>query len=177
MALVVTRDAARSVVYAVEDAWARVLDRGGPVDFFGSWIHLTAQRKFGDLDAMQAYADHWVARVGAGIRPVPDVRVRRRQGARQAHYEAGGVIAIPVEARWACRESVLLHELAHHADWAMRSNAHGGDAPVEAPAIEPHGAEYRGWMCWLSEQALGPEAALVLRAGYQGAGLAVADVT
>lgn len=159
------RDSDRSRVYAVEDAWSSVLDRGGAVDFFGSHLHLPVQRRFGDLVAMQAYVDHLMSLSG---RHLPGVKVRSRQGQRRAHYEASadgaGVIAIPLEARWACRESVLLHELAHHAvtcDPGDRSGAW-------------HGQRFREAMCRLVEVALGPEAALLLRAGYQGAGLEVA---
>ena len=160
------RDTARATVYAVEDAWSRVLDRGGQVDFFGSHLDVPMQRRFGDLAAMQAYADHWLresAVVGAVIDPV---RIRRRKGARMAHYEPAGVIAIPIEADWACTEAVLLHELAHHAVHALHP----------AAAAEPHGPGYRGTMCWLVEQALGPQAGLLLRSGYQGAGLEVRHV-
>ena len=159
------RDADRAQVYAVEDAWSSVLDRGGTVDFFGSYLHLPVQRRFGDLGAMQAYADHCLARCEGGL---PGVTIRPRQGRRRAHYEAGadgtGVIAIPLEAKWACRESVLLHELAHHVvacDPASRTAAW-------------HGRSFRQAMCRLTELALGPEAALLLRTGYLGAGLEVA---
>lgn len=159
------RDADRSQVYAVEDAWSCVLDRGGPVDFFGSQLYLPVQRRFGDLSAMQAYADHCLARSGLGL---PPIRVRPRQGQRRAHYEGAAdgiaVIAIPLQARWACRESVLLHELAHHVV--------AFDPEVRSAAL--HGRPFRQAICRLAELALGPEAALLLRTGYQGAGLEVA---
>lgn len=165
-------DADRSRVYAVEDAWSAVLDRGGLVDFFGSALHLPTQRRFGDLAAMQAYADFCLALTGTCL---PPVRIRARRGHTQAHYEGrighrGGIgsatIAIPVQAQWACRESVLLHELAHHVV------AHMDDART----AYRHCHCFRGSMCWLVGLALGPEAALLLRAGYQGAGMEVADV-
>lgn len=159
------RDADRSQVYAVEDAWSSVLDRGGTVDFFGSQLHVPVQRRFGDLPAMQAYADHCLAHSGLGL---PPVRVRPRQGHHRAHYEAAadgiGVIAIPLQARWACRESVLLHELAHHLV--------AFDPQSRCAAW--HGRSFRQALCRLAELALGPEAALLLRTGYQGAGLEVA---
>lgn len=159
------RDAEVSRVYAVEDAWSAVLDRGGLVDFFGSSLQVPAQRRFGDLAAMQAYSDFCLARTG---RDVPAVTIRTRRGQRRAHYEAVGgaaVIAIPLQAQWACREAVLLHELAHHVTCTMFN-----------PGSRHHCPRFRGAMCWLAGLALGPEAALLLRTGYQGAGMEVADV-
>lgn len=161
------RDAARSAVYAVEDAWSRVLDRGGQVDFFGSRLDIPVQRRFGDLAAMQAYADHWLRQAAAAGLVAGPVRIRPRKGARMAHYEPAGVVAIPIEAGWACTEAVLLHELAHHVVSAL---------PDPGAIAEPHGPGYRGTMCWLVELAIGPQAALMLRTGYQGAGLGVRHV-
>ena len=85
--------------------------------------------------------------------------VRGRQGERKAHYEPDGVIAIPLEQSWACRESVLAHEFAHHCSW-------NPDAPAHGPA-------FRHALVAVAECALGVEAALLLRAAYDGAGLEV----
>ncbi|HAN71376.1 MAG TPA: TIGR04338 family metallohydrolase, partial [Actinobacteria bacterium] len=38
-----------NAVYAAEDQWSAVLDRGGVVDFFGSRIDVPMQRRFGDV--------------------------------------------------------------------------------------------------------------------------------
>jgi putative metallohydrolase (TIGR04338 family) len=166
------RDSSRTVVYSVEDAWSNALDRGGRLDFFGSSLHVPTQRVFGDLATMQRYTDHWigVARLGA-FPGISDVRLRPRRGARKAHYERGGVIAIPMESPWACRESVVLHEVSHHLVMSE------SDSPHRATPGDPsHGPHFLGAMCWLVEEALGPEAALLLRTGYQGSGLEVRGV-
>lgn len=154
-------DRERADVYAVEDVWSRALDRGGRIDFHGSTIELARQRVLGDLAAMQALADHWLASP-AVAQAYPDagpVRVRARRGPTRAHYEAGGVIAIPLEHSWACREAVLLHEVAHHCSLAL--------------CVSAHDRHFRLAMVRLAEVAFGLEAALLLRAAYDGAGLVV----
>jgi putative metallohydrolase (TIGR04338 family) len=151
-------DRQRSLVYAAEDAWAMRLDaaRQGArrAVIAGSSVDLPSEVRFGTLAAAQAYADHHLA-------GLPPVRLRKRRGARQAHWEPPGTIALPVEEHgtpWALRESVLLHEMAHHVD------AHrGGDGG--------HGTSYRACMLDLVEQVLGPEAALALRVDYGERGL------
>jgi putative metallohydrolase (TIGR04338 family) len=149
-----------SLVYAAEDQWAAALDRGGAIDFFGSRLDLPLQRRFGDLAAVQAYCAHVLALPGVR-RAYPDagtVRVRRRAGAARAHYEADtATIALPLSTGWAARESVVLHELAHHV------------APPQPGAV--HGVAFRAAMCRLAEEVLGASAALVLRAAYEAAGL------
>lgn len=145
------RDADRARVYAAEDQWSAALDRGGRIEFLGSTIDLPVQLRFGTLDAMQAYVDRL-----AHQRSAPSAMVRHRRGCTKAHYE-GGQIAIPTDAGWACRESVLLHEFAHHL----------------AGAEHRHGLSYRSHMLALVDEQLGAAAALVLRVGYQAQGLMV----
>lgn len=144
-------DRDRSAVYAAEDQWSAALDRGGRVDFFGSAIDLPVQLRFGSLEAIATYVGHCADRCG-----VQAPLVRERRGQRQAHY-ADGVIAIPIESGWACRESVVLHEFAHHV----------------AGAEERHGVRFRAVMLDLVESRLGASAALLLRAGYEAQGLVV----
>lgn len=156
------RDSQRSAVYEAEDRWSRLLDSGGLLDFFGSRITLPVQRRFGTVDAMQVYSDWVLAQsdVIAAYGSLPTVTVRLRAGQTKAHYEPGAaVIAIPMEHTWAARESVLLHELAHHV--------------VRHDTAAWHGPTHAAAMVVLAHAALGPEAALVLRAGYEDAGLAV----
>jgi len=153
-------------VYAAEDQWSAVLDRGGIVDFFGSRLDIPAQRRFGDLDGVRRY----VARVVdlpsvqaefPGARPPA---VRERAGQTRAHYEPDtATIAMPLKEFWAGREAVVLHELAHHL--ASRASAGSG--------VEWHGADYRSAMCRLVGCVLGEGPALLLRAGYEESGLAV----
>lgn len=145
-------DAHRSAVYRAEDQWSALLDRGGRLDFFGTQLDIPLQLRFGDLAAMQKYVDALV--------PDPP-RVRIRKGQTRAHYEPDErVIAIPMESNWAARESVLLHETAHHL--AFVHNDH-----------MQHGAPFTGHMLQLVQAQLGEPAALVLRAGYHESGALV----
>jgi putative metallohydrolase (TIGR04338 family) len=145
-------DAYRSAVYSAEDQWSTLLDRGGRLDFFGTVLDIPMQLRFGALAAMQEYVDALV--------PDPP-RVRVRKGQTRAHYEPEEcVIAIPMESTWAARESVLLHETAHHLAFVH-------DDHVQ------HGAPFTGHMLQLVEDQLGESAALVLRAGYHESGALV----
>lgn len=152
------RDSQRSRVYAAEGAWELQLDaarRGATrATVAGSSLLLPTELLFGTLEAAQAYAD-------GRLEGVPAVALRARKGHGKAHWEAPGVIALPVPEHgqpWAMRESVLLHELAHHVAF------HRHD-------VVDHGPTYRACMLDLVEQALGPEAALALRVAYGEAGL------
>ena len=72
------------------------------------------------------------------------------------------MIALPVPEHgtpWAMRESVLLHELAHHLAFHLDGAA-------------DHGAPFTARMLELVERALGPEAALALRVAWAEAGCA-----
>ncbi|MDO8309779.1 MAG: TIGR04338 family metallohydrolase [Actinomycetota bacterium] len=164
-----------SVVYAAEDQWAAVLDRGGVVDFFGSRLDVPPQRRFGDLAAVQTYVS-WVLQRPAVLAEYPEagpVVVRERAGQSKAHYEAAlASIAIPMRTAWAARESVVLHEVAHHLACSVPER---GSAPGSKPGPPSrrqwHGIEFRRAMCRLAEVVLGEPAALLLRAGYEEAGL------
>jgi putative metallohydrolase (TIGR04338 family) len=89
------------------------------------------------------------------------VRVRARKGAGQAHWEAPAGIALPVPEHgtpWALRETVLLHEMAHHLAFHLDGKA-------------DHGVTFTRRMLALVERVLGPEAALALRVDYAEAGV------
>ena len=166
-----TRDANRSAVYAAEDQLGHLLARGGTIDFFGSSLTLPIERRFADVASVQRYADAvlalpWVVRAFPRVTPV---RVRERAGRGRAHYESEtGVIAIPLAgpagARWAARETVVLHELAHHL------------VAMSGMARPAHGPVFCGTLLFLVGGVIGPEAALVLRASFDGAGIPVSDV-
>jgi putative metallohydrolase (TIGR04338 family) len=90
----------------------------------------------------------------AGRLPSPELRPRR--GQRAAHWEPPGVIALPVPAHgepWALRQSVLLHELAHHV---------GESAGICAG----HRPPYPAVVLLLVRAVLGEEAAFALRVAY-----------
>lgn len=111
------RDTNKTRVYTAQTMVCSLLDDSHncpTVRLAGSTITLPVERKFADLQSMQAY----VSRIA------PGVLVRStRTDAKSAHYEyATNTIAIPLhrspttgKAPWATRELVLLHELAHRA--------------------------------------------------------------
>ena len=123
----------------------------------GSSVLLPAERRFGTLEAAAGYA--------AGVLALPEVRalgevepprLRTRRGARRAHWEPPGTIALPVPPHgepWALRETVLLHELAHHV----------GAATGRARA---HLAPFPALLLLLVQAVLGEEAAFALRVEY-----------
>ncbi|MCW2543702.1 MAG: hypothetical protein JWM40_1254 [Frankiales bacterium] len=117
---------------------------------------LPRELQFGTLDAAQAYASDVVA-----AWPVPPVVLRLRRGQGKAHWESPGVIALPVPEHgtpWAMRESVLLHELAHHLAFHL-------------DGASDHGPSFLTRMLSLVVGALGEEAALALRVAWAEAGV------
>ena len=166
------RDAQRSRVYRAEDAWAARLDAArlgaAQATVAGSSVLLPAERRLGSLDAAAAYAARVLA-LPAVVQAVgelapPAFRVRR--GVRAAHWEPPGTIALPVPVHgepWALRETVLLHELAHHVG-ETTGRAHGHRAPFPALVL------------LLVEAALGAEAAFALRVDYGGLAVAVGQL-
>lgn len=149
-------------MYAAEDAWAHRLDaarRGaGRAVVANSSVVLPAELLFGDLPTAQRYA-----RDRLRLWDVPAVRLRRRKGQAKAHWEPPGVVALPVPqhgAPWAMRETVLLHELAHHLAFHLDRTT-------------SHGVRFRRRMLELVQHALGPEAALALRVDYAEIGVTV----
>lgn len=156
------RDAQRARVYRAEDAWAARLDaaRQGAVlaTLGGSAVVLPAERRLGSLSAAADYCARVLALPPvlalAGALPAPELRPRR--GLRSAHWEPPGVIALPVPPHgepWALRETVVLHELAHHVgELSGRSSGHRAPYPALVLA--------------LVDAVLGPEAALALRVHY-----------
>ena len=170
-----SRDQHRSAVYAAEDQLGRLLARGGTVDFYGSTLTLPVERRFADIASVQRYVESVLALPSVRERwpHVAPVRVRERSGLSRAHYEPAtptrsAAIAIPlagpVEVRWAARETVVLHEIAHHM-------------VAHTPTAGPwHGPAFCGVLLWLLGTAVGPEAALAVRAAFDGAGIPVTEI-
>ena len=160
-----SRDAQRSRVYRAEDAWAARLDaaRRGAVlaTVGGSSVILPAERRLGSLEAARDYAGA-VLTLPEVVEVVGDVRppaLRPRRGSRAAHWEPPGTVALPVPEHgepWALRETVLLHELAHHVG-ETTSRSHGHRPPFPAVVL------------LLVSAVLGQEAALALRVDYGSA--------
>jgi putative metallohydrolase (TIGR04338 family) len=164
-----TRDAQRSRVYRAEDAWAVRLDaarRGAAIaTVAGSSLLLPAERRFGTLATAEQYAMGVLAQpevvVVAGALEPPALRVRKGVGA--AHWEPPGVVALPVPRHgepWALRETVLLHELAHHM-------------AETAGLAAGHRAPFPAVMALLVGVALGEAAVLALRVSYGEHGVEV----
>ena len=152
--MAVTVDRLRSAVYTAEDQWSTLLDRGGALDFFGSTVQVPLQVRFGSLEHARDYVES-VCR--ANDLTVPTVR--NRKGGKRAHYEQG-VIAVSSDHVWAMRESVLLHEIAHHMCVVHYANFLHDDCFAET-------------MLALVYQQLGAEAHSLLRTGYLAAGVHV----
>jgi putative metallohydrolase (TIGR04338 family) len=157
-----SRDAQRARVYRAEDAWAAQLDaaRQGAVlaTVGGSAVVLPAERRLGSLEAAARYCARAltlpeVVEVAGRLSP-PELRPRR--GLRSAHWEPPGVVKLPVPRHgepWALRETVVLHELAHHVG--------------ECTGLSSgHRAPYPALVLLLAQAVLGAEAALVLRMAY-----------
>ena len=156
------RDGQRARVYRAEDAWAARLDaaRIGAVlaTVAGSSLLLPPERRLGSLSAAEDYCARVLALpevlARAGVLAAPALRTRR--GARVAHWEPPGVIALPVPVHgepWALRETVLLHELAHHVG-ELAGLARGHRPPFPAVVL------------LLVQAVLGEQAAFALRVDY-----------
>jgi len=155
-------DSQRARVYRAEDAWGDRLDaarRGAALATVGgSSVLLPAERRLGSLDAAAAYVRRVLAlpSVVSALDAVPSPGLRLRRGGRRAHWEPPGTIALPVPQHgepWALRESVLLHELAHHVGETTERCA-GHRPPFPAVVLV------------LVEAVLGSEAAFALRVSY-----------
>ncbi len=162
------RDSQRARVYAAEDVWRAQLDaaRAGAreVAVAGSRVVLPLELIFGELDAVRAWLQRLEADPGyagaAAAAPIP-LAVRARRGGTKAHYEAPGTIALPAPEHgtaWALRETVVLHEVAHHV----------AGSPLT------HGPHFTATLLRLARLTLGPEAAFVLGVHYATAEVSVA---
>lgn len=133
------------------------------VDFFGSRLTLPPERRFADLASVQRWVDAVLA-----LDPVcerwpatPPCEVRPRRGSSRAHYQAPGQIAVPLSERWALRELVLCHEVAHHLVF---------HDPRVSSEVAAHGREFVDAFVDLVQLVIGAEVALLLRAGLDEVG-------
>lgn len=165
------RDTQRGALYEAETLVRTMFDRADErglrsLEVMGSTITLPIERKFGSVDAVQRYCDqvlrlNWVRETWP--RATVSVTVRARAGAAAAHYQ-DDTIAVPAsrEGRWALRELVVLHELAHHL----------GDL-VPSSDEASHGPEFAARYLTLTGEIIGPEAAFVLRAMFLAGGVRI----
>lgn len=166
-----------------------VLARGSTThEVAGSVLTLPIERRFGDIDSIQRYADRVLSLPSVTLRwpGLAPVRVRARAGSRRAHYErarvsrASGdlaaVIAVPTDrdGRWAMREMVVLHEIAHHIAAAIGRESGRSPESTSPVSGEPaHGPTFTAVYCTLTGIAIGPEVELMLRVAFDGVGVPV----
>lgn len=125
------------------------------VDAHGVSITLPPEAKFGSVESVQSYVNRVVTmpsvveRFGYGGM----VGVRPRKGSAKAHYEprTRTIAVAEVGNRWALREIVVLHELAHHF----------------ADPGEHHGPGFVTTFIDLVGIVMGPEVALLVRVVYE----------
>lgn len=153
------RDTGRETFYGAERLIMRMFDRAGhhrTVQLAGTELTLPVEAQFGSIDSVRDYIGRVLAmptvraRFDAAARPVA---VRSRRGNRSAHYAVSSgecEIAIPDgrDGRWALRETVVLHEVAHHLDQSA------------GPA---HGRGFAQTLTELVGLVMGPEAEFVYR--------------
>jgi len=155
------RDSQRSKVYAAEEFVRRLFDRAAEhgsrsVDFFGTPLTLPSEGRFASVESVERYVESVLNHPAVQGRwpGLPPLTVRARRGVTAAHYEhADGhaVIAVPAQHdRWALRELVVLHEIAHHA----------------CDTSPPHGPKFVATFCELAGLVMGPEVEHVLRVVY-----------
>jgi putative metallohydrolase (TIGR04338 family) len=144
------RDGQRSCVYGAENILQAFYDRtdvtSPAVEIGGSTFQLPPEARFASIESIQAYCD-----MATDLMELGPVKVRARQGASCAHYEPWArTIAIPADRnRWAMRELVVLHELAHHM-------TNGAGDPGHGPKFVTNYID-------LLSRVMGPEVGMVLR--------------
>lgn len=151
------RDVSQSQVYRAENAVYAMLKRPDvPVDFHGSTLTLPLERNFADLPAVQRYIDQALAHppVVAQWNKLPAVTVVQSRSHQRAYYKWDKIYMPPPHSKWAWREAIVVHELAHHV---TRYNGF---------SYQSHGPEFRATHVSLVEVLMGPEVALLLRANY-----------
>ncbi|MGU3293357.1 TIGR04338 family metallohydrolase [Williamsia sp. M5A3_1d] len=160
------RDSQRSALYAAEAMVLSLFESAHPtVELAGTSITLPPEGRFGSVESVRTYVDRVLARPSVRERfpaAIDAVAVRARRGHRSAHYEMSPapVIAVPesAEGRWALRELVVLHEVAHH---------------LTDRGAAPHGPEFVTTLVDLVTDVLGPEAGFVYRVIFTDSGIAL----
>lgn len=142
MSALTVRDPDKVKVYAAESAYVQWLE---PADT------LIDEHRFDSVRDIQSYVDETLLQVGC----VDPCRVRPGKGNEMAMYHSREKAIVIPESAWALRESVVLHELAHHLVGASRG----------------HGLAFRSAHVNLVETVLGHEASKLLQYEYFQRGL------
>lgn len=155
----------KTLVYEGEHILSAMLDEANSLDGirtvklpYGIIVTLPVERKFASIESIQAYVDKVLAlpEVIEAYPNLPPCGVRARKGDSQAHYSPSKrEIAIPDElGSWALRETVVLHELAHHLAY-----------------LDGHGARFRRAEIFLYGLCMSPEVGLAQQVLWAQAGL------
>lgn len=139
-------DSGRSRVYNAEFQLRDIFSNGSlsrVVKFKGMTLTLPDERKFGALETVQSYADAVIEMV-RDTYPAKRVPViEGRKSLRHRAYWDWEKIVLPQRevGAWAWRETVVLHEIAHHL----------------TPGAG-HNGEFCGAFVYLLTEIIGPEA-------------------
>jgi putative metallohydrolase (TIGR04338 family) len=157
---VTTRSETAAATYDAENQLRDILDIADREEnrayrFYESTFTLPIERKFASIESIETYCN-MVLQLPQVRRKYPEmskipVTVRHRRGDRMAHYEQDNhAIAICTKGtRWALRELVVLHELAHHL------------TPYNG-----HAVRFRKAHTFLCGECIGPEIGLILAVFY-----------
>jgi putative metallohydrolase (TIGR04338 family) len=98
-------------IYDAEWKLSKILETPDvPFTIHGCTVTIPVERKFGHIDTVRAYVKHVCNKEG---RSAPYVVVNNRLK-KKATYCLGTITMPNFSATWAWRESVVLHEIAHH---------------------------------------------------------------
>lgn len=123
--------------YGAEWRLAKILDTPDvPFTMHGCTVTVPVERKFGHIDTVRAYVNHVCTKEG---RTPPKVVVNNRLKTK-ATYCLGTITMPSFDAPWAWRESVVLHEIAHHL----------------CPSVG-HGPHFQKTLARLLDKYIGPE--------------------
>lgn len=147
------RDSQKGRVYHAEDVLRTIMDRAVDNPSFsieGISLTLPPEAKFSSVEDVQRYVNRVTTMPAVlALFGRAKIAVRSRKGQRIAHYSAHPpTIAVPENgSRWALREIVVIHELAHHYSRSLPS----------------HGPEFVDTFITLLGLVMGPEMALLAR--------------
>lgn len=129
-------------IYGPEWRVCNVLDTPEiPFEMFGTTVTVPVERKFGHLDTVKAYVNHVCMNEN---HTVPNVVINKRLKVH-ATYNWGTIsMPLPEKGRWAWREAVVLHEIAHHF---APTNDHGKDfQKIFAKLLDKYIGPEIGWV-------------------------------
>lgn len=129
------------------------------VNVCGREVAIPVERNFASIESIQTYVDkvlalNWIRDMYPHAqRPL---KVVKKPKGRNVATCGGGIMYVPInsENRWALREQVILHEMAHHL----------------TPGCS-HGGPFRDCLAWLLEEIVAPEVGWLMRTLFWDRGL------